>query len=375
LLLKILITIPWFTPAFKAGGPVQSINNLVAALNEGYTFYIFCSNNDLHGLPLHITQTDSWTTYNAYTQVWYAGKADRSKNLVEQVEKIKPDHIFVIGLFDWHFNLVPLFFCKGVKKILSARGMLHPGALGQKAGKKKLFLQLMKWLQLQKRIAFHATDATEAGYVISQFGEKSEVFQAGNFPRRVKPSQSPAKIKGDLTLVSIGIISPMKNTLPVLQALAHCKEVIRYDIYGPVKDTMYWEDCLQQIKLLPENIEVNYHKEITPAEVPGKLYSGHIFIMPSRSENFGHAIYEALHAGLPVITSHHTPWNDLEPQSAGLNVETVPNAISKAISFFAGMDQQQLQHWKDGAVSYAEGAVNEEELRIQYERMFGGSCE
>ncbi len=371
--MKIFITIPWFSPAFKAGGPVQSISNLVAELKEGYSFYIFCSNTDLHGLPLHITQTDSWTTYNAYTQVWYAGRTDRSKNLVEQVVNIKPDRIFIIGLFDWHFNLVPLFFCKGVKKILSARGMLHPGALGQKAMKKKMFLQMMKWIKLENRTAFHATDATEAGYVTNQFGKSSEIFQAGNFPRAVPPLPGPAKTKGDLFLVSIGIVSPMKNTLLVLKALAVCKETIRYDIYGPVKDTIYWEHCLQQIKLLPENIEVNYHKEITPSEVPGKLYAAHVFIMPSKSENFGHAIYEALHAGLPVITSNNTPWINLEPQAAGVNVKAIPDEISKAIAVFAGMDQQEFGHWKAGAVSYAERAVDEEELRIQYGRMFGKS--
>jgi glycosyltransferase involved in cell wall biosynthesis len=117
---------------------------------------------------------------------------------------------------------------------------------------------------------------------------------------------------------------------------------------------------------------VNYHKEVTPSEVPRKLYAAHVFIMPSKSENFGHAIYEALHAGLPVITSSNTPWNELELQPAGLNVQAVPAEISKAISFFAGMGQQEFEHWREGAGRYAERAVDEAVLKMAYDRMFGG---
>jgi glycosyltransferase involved in cell wall biosynthesis len=345
---------------------------MVAELDEGYEFYIFCSNTDLHDLPLHITQTDSWISYNAYTQVWYAGKDNRSKNLVEQVEKIKPGHLFIIGLFDWHFNLVPLFFCKGVKKIFSVRGMLHPGALSQKSLKKKIFLQVMKGLQLQKRTGFHATDATESGYIKNHFGEDSLVFEAGNFARRITPSPDPVKIKGQLLLISIGIVSPMKNTLLVLEALQHCREKIQYDIYGPVKDKIYWEKCLQQIKLLPANVSVQYHKEISPAEVPGKLNAAEVFIMPSKSENFGHAIVEALHAGLPVITSNFTPWHQLELQQAGFNLPADANEIGKAISYFAEMSDEDFRHWREGAKKYAEEAVDEERLKKEYAVMFGG---
>jgi glycosyltransferase involved in cell wall biosynthesis len=368
---KIFISIPWFSPAFKAGGPVQSISNMVNQLKEGYEFYIYSSNADLHGLPLHITETDSWCNYNANTKVWYAGRNDRSKNLVEQVGMIKPDKLFIIGIFDWHFNLVPLFFCKGVHKILSARGMLHPGALSQKAVKKKTFLQLMKWFGLTKRCSFHATDTVEAGYIRNHFGAYAIIHEAGNFPRWIGPGIFMHKDSGQLHLVSIGIVSAMKNILLVLQALEQCKSAVQFDIYGPVKDALYWENCLQQMKLLPPNIQVFYHKEITPDKVPEKMHASHVFIMPSKSENFGHAIYEALSGGLPVITSEFTPWNGLEVENAGLNVQNDAGTLATAINFFAGMNETAFEKWRRGAVGYAEKAVDEGRLQKEYETMFG----
>lgn len=383
----IFISIPWFLPAFKAGGPVQSIANMVKRLDQGYEFYIYTSNTDLHGLPISVAKTNDWTTYNAYTKVWYAVKANRSQNLVDEVEKIKPDCLYIIGLFDWHFNIVPLIYAKAKDKLLSVRGMLHPDALGQKAGKKKLFLQGMKWWKLEKKCRFHATDETEAAFIKNIFGAEAVVGVAGNFPNLLEPATCLEKENGILNMVSVGIISPMKNYLMVLKALKEIKAVVHYDIYGPVKEPAYWEQCLAAIQLLPPNITVAYHQELPPHKVGSKLKGHHVFILPSKSENYGHAIVEALSAGLPVITSNGVPWLGLNEARAGVNVELeiekeasgmgkesgLPGLVS-AIEFFAAMDQEEWNGYSAGSVKYIHSKINVAELRVAYGEMFGKFC-
>jgi glycosyltransferase involved in cell wall biosynthesis len=306
---KIFVSLPWFAPAFKAGGPVQSIANMVNELQDGYAFYIFCSNTDLHGEPLQISGREQWLQHNTNTKVWYNGRENRSANLMAQVKEIKPDILYIIGVFDWHYNLVPLLFAKVPRKIVSVRGSLHPGAMGQKSFKKKPFLLVMKMLKWTKWTAFQATDLAESGYIQNNLGHEAHIFVAGNFPRIIGRQQLPMKSAGELRLISIGIISKMKNILLVLQSLQHLKTLIKYDIYGPVRDVGYWESCQQQIKLLPSNIRVCYHKEVEPQKVAETLCRSHVFILPSKSENFGHAIFEAMSAGLPEITSFFNPWN------------------------------------------------------------------
>ena len=367
---KIFISIPWFHPAFKAGGPVQSIANMVAELSEGYRFYIFCGNTDLHGLPINITVTNEWVRYNAYTQVWYAGRSERSQHLTAQVEQLKPDCLYIIGLFDWHFNLVPLFFAQAARKILSVRGMLHPGALGEKALKKKVFFKAMQWLGFQKKCSFHATDALESEHIRQRLGAEVTLYEAGNFARNIGVLQLPVKEPGQLRLVSIALISPMKNILLVLEALEQTAATVLYDIYGPVKEMGYWESCLEQIRRLPGNVTVRYHKEVSPMEVPEKLMHAQVCILPSKSENFGHAIYEALSAGMPVITSKHTPWNGLEDAVAGINSETSVEALRLAIEFFAQMDNETFLKWNNGAAAYAERNMDVRGLKEAYGRMF-----
>ncbi len=45
--------------------------------------------------------------------------------------------------------------------------------------------------------------------------------------------------------------------------------------------------------------------------------SSSLFILPTYSENFGLVIAEALGCGIPVITTHGTPWGELNSHRCG----------------------------------------------------------
>lgn len=227
-------------------------------------------------------------------------------------------------------------------------------------------------LGLQKKISFHATDAEEEKYIKKVFGEDVTVLIAGNFPRKFTAVSPMAKEKGDtLKLVSIALIGPVKNHLLVLKALSTYKNKIEYHIYGPVKDMEYWQLCLDEIKKLPQNIIVEYHGEIQPQEVESCLQKGHVFILPSLSENFGHSFYEALTEGKPVISSNFTPWQNLQRAKAGINVELNSTSIRDAIDRFAEMNQAEYNLWSQGAIQYAEAALNIDAIKKQYKIIFG----
>ncbi|MDQ6902757.1 MAG: glycosyltransferase [Bacteroidota bacterium] len=368
---KIFIPIPWFLPAFRAGGPVQSIANLVKEYRDDVAYFIFCSDVDLNGAALEDIVTGEWVSYNDSTKIWYAAPEKISDTMVKQVEIIKPDVLFIIGIFSWHFNIVPLLYCKAPKKILSTRGMLHPGALSQKRWKKRIYLRLFKLLEYQHKVQFHATDEEEHRYISKYFSGIPEIFTAGNFPNKINALPFLPKQPGHLKLISVAVISPMKNILLVLQALGQVNAEIQYNIYGPVKDRGYLEKCEQQIKKLPPNIKVVIHKEIKPDKLKEALSSAHVFVLPSKSENFGHAIYEALSAGRPVITSYNTPWSKLRLSFAGINISVEDtHGLTEAINFFADIDEQALLKWQQGAIDYSEKAIDMEKIRSGYKAMF-----
>ncbi|MEO6490243.1 MAG: glycosyltransferase [Ferruginibacter sp.] len=333
-------------------------------------FRIFCGNTDLNNTTLENIKTDTWVNYNGNTQVWYASADKRSDSILKQVDIVKPDILYMVGIFSWHFNIVPFIFSKVATKIISVRGMLHPGALTQKRHKKQLFLKIARMFNLQKNAIFHATDEKEAVYIKNIFGEDIRVTIAGNFPRKLRPSPLLLKEPYKLKLLTIGLISPMKNHLLVLQSLKQCTSGVEYHICGPVKDMEYWQLCLAQIRDLPSNISVHYHGEVQPQSIEEYLAKAHVFILPSKSENFGHAIYEALSAGKPVITSFFTPWQNLETAHAGLNVELSEISIKNGIQVFVAMDETEFRSWRDSAVEYARTIINIEDIKLQYKNVF-----
>ncbi|RYZ62416.1 MAG: glycosyltransferase [Chitinophagaceae bacterium] len=371
--ITVWITIPWFFPAWRAGGPVQSVQNLVAGPVEGIEYRIYCGHAEWDGSPLPGIETGKWVPYNQHTFVWYAGPGKRRQDLVRELERVAPDILFVNGIYDWYFNILPLWVGRKMRRIVSVRGMLHPGALAQKGLKKKLFLGLWKALRLHRYLEFHAATGEEKGHIKTVFGKRVTIHVAANLPRTLEKQEIKDKIPGCLSLVTVALISPMKNILLVLEALKTVKERVEYHLFGPVIDKGYWQQCTAVIHALPPNITVHVYGGLNPADLPMALGKGHMFILPSRSENFCHAIYEALVTGKPVITSHHTPWNSLQEAKAGRNVAIKDNEdLAETIRYFAAMTGEELEEWSRGATAYANKKIDRHEIRQQYRRMFVG---
>jgi glycosyltransferase involved in cell wall biosynthesis len=105
--------------------------------------------------------------------------------------------------------------------------------------------------------------------------------------------------------------------------------------------------------------------------VQQQLTQHHYLVMLSYSENFGHAIVEALSCGTPVIIGENTPWQELEKNNAGWNVnindnENVLNAISKAITI--SNDDYRIQ--QKGSLNYAAEKCFNPNIKNKYINLF-----
>lgn len=342
--------------------------NLVQQMQGEFEFYIFTGERDLDGSLLSGVRRNAWVQFNSTTKVFYSEKENRSNVLLKEIKEINPARVFVIGLFDWHFNIVPMLYSP-VPCIVSVRGMLHTGALTQKSWKKKIFIGLFNLFGQNHKHLFHATDENEANEIKKALGTDAKIFVAGNFPR---PVDFIEKLKADkaLDLITVALIGPMKNHLKIIQSLQHVKSKINYHIYGPIKDPAYWHLCVAEKAKLPPNVELIYHGEIQPQLIPSVLGKGDVFIMPSVSENYGHSIVEALFAGLPVITSRNVPWLNLESARAGMNVDVDEKILSAAIESFAEMPDAEFQQWKMAARAYATHKTNIAEVYEAHKKMF-----
>jgi glycosyltransferase involved in cell wall biosynthesis len=292
--------------------------------------------------------------------------------------QIKPGIIFLNGLYSFSYHLKPLMAAwlyrsqnKPTKIILSPRGMLHPGALSQKRFKKWLYFLLFKLSGVSKKISWHATDEKEVHFIRQKF-KHARIDLAGNFPKLSKPQPSPYKEQGKLIMGTIALISAMKNHLEILNALKSIGGAITWHIYGPIKDQSYWQSCTSLINQLPSNIQVIYHGAINPNQVPSALETIQLFILPSKSENFGHAICEAMSAGRPVITTDTTPYSNLQHFNAGytINNQNFNEDLTKAIQLFADMETDEFNVYTENAIGYIHNKTNLQKIKSQYQNLF-----
>ena len=77
-----------------------------------------------------------------------------------------------------------------------------------------------------------------------------------------------------------------------------------------------------------------------------------LFTFPTRGENFGHVIPEALSAGTPIILSDQTPWQ--KDKSFGLQILPLNKELwVKTIEEWTNFSNDKILKRKKAALSYA----------------------
>lgn len=338
---KILLSIDWYLPGGNSGGPVSSYSNLFRLLKDDYEFYVVTRNKDYSSDEVYKgIITDSWIPINENTWVKYLCKKKLNiKNLNKIYYEFNFDSILINGVYSWYFSILPLLILKnkGIKKIISTRGMLNPQAFSSKKFKKLFFIKIANLIGLYRNIFFHATNQFEKKCIEKHILRKKNIDVIPNVPNVLPLKKKQiSKITKPIKLISLARISKEKGTLKLIRALAKINIKIKLDLYGSIYDDDYWFECQESIKKLPNNINVSYEGIIARERINDKLLNYDFFISFTEGENFGHSIFESLSVGLPVLISNQTPWKKLRQKKIGwdfnLNNEKEILSVFKDVS-------------------------------------------
>jgi len=373
---KILVFIDWYLPGFKAGGPIRSCANLVMHLSSEFYFFIVTRNSDyMDAVPYSSVNKNAWNKMPDGSSVFYISKDNLRLSIIKKIIKnSNAECIYLNNVYSFYFTLIPLWLIhrKKDKVIVSVRGMLAPGALAIKPIKKKLFLFLSKAIGLFNNVIFQASSTNEKEQIETIF-PKSRIIIAPNLPRKIllPDTNKITKSQGSVRLLNVARIAPEKNLLFALEVLKSVKEKIVFDFFGPIYDTGYWKKCKSAIANLPSNITASY-KGVADGEQIFKLIENyHFLFLPSRGENFGHIILEAMSAGLPVIISDKTPWKNLEEKKVGWDIALNNFAkFSQAIDKCASMADDEYQIYSKSSFDFASAYMNDEEKIKSSRRLF-----
>jgi len=372
--MKILVFSDWFYPGSQAGGPIQSLISLMKFSSD--KFYVVTRNTDLNSTtPYPGIRSNIWQEgFQENIQVYYLNENSLTENFIFKIHnEIKPDKIYLNSMWSPKFTILPLNASRknrwSHEVVLAPRGMLKPAAFKQKGTKKKFFLFFAKINRLYANIVWHATSEIEEAEIRLQF-PKANI--------RIAPNISNAAIsnlKKELTspfrILTVGRISPEKGYYEALNAIRKCnpKKPVQWDIVGLKENTE-----LVRVMLNAEqefsSIKIQMHGHKNQDEVKKFYEKAHIFFLPSRGENYGHAIAEALSYGTPVVISDSTPWKNLEEEFAGKVTTSNKWNLAESLDFFFNLPNDEYQLWSQGASNYAKAHVNSPETLALNKSLF-----
>ena len=283
------------------------------------------------------------------------------------------DIVHIYGI--WRPFLIKVFYiAKKLKKkiIISPIGALEPWALEQKKIKKKIAWWLYQKKILNSADIVHVTSNIEAKNLKDKkINSKIKIIGHGiNLINDFKLSYKNSLIK---KIIFFSRIHKKKGILELIEAWSNIDDKKNWilEIYGPVSDYPYFKKINKKIfeLKLGESILIknpvfnNIEKEKIFKNADG-------FILPSKSENFGISIGEALAYGLPVLTTYNTPWKIINEYKAGLVFDFSISSITFNLEKFINLTDEQRYEMGLKSIKLIKDNFLEQKIFIQYQKMY-----
>lgn len=361
--LEVLTFADVFLPGYKGGGPVKTIKNLFDQAGDNISFKLVTRDRDLGDtVPYTSVLCGEWNQIGK-ASVFYAQPGKRGYSQIAKILSEKNyDIVYLNSFFSPQFSFYPLLLAKALRRrvVLSPRGEFSEGALSLKSLKKRVYIRLYKLLRLHRGVVFQVSSRFEAQDIRRVLGPKVDVCVAEDIGAQVFGEMSHHRDPGLLRAVFVSRISPMKNLRMALESMRKVQQPLEYHIYGPLEDKNYWEQCQKVIETLPKHVKVKYKGSINPTDVVKTMSRYDAFYLPTKGENYGHAIAEALCAGLPIVIADTTPWRNLQQQGIGWDLPlNNPDAFSAVLDGLATMPEGEYHAMRERVLAWAKNKFSQ----------------
>jgi len=148
----------------------------------------------------------------------------------------------------------------------------------------------------------------------------------------------------------LGRLAPIKNLELLIAAWANSKATTQHAelvIIGDGDDSY-----IEQLKLIIKNKKLDnifFTGFLTGKVQEEVMQQLSYLVLPSKSENFGMVVTEALARQIPVIASKGTPWKELNTHRCGWWIDSDLASLSNALEAALNLDEtQRLEMGKNG---------------------------
>lgn len=212
--------------------------------------------------------------------------------------------------------------------------MLANWALGHKALKKKIAWRLYQEQDLRKAAFLLASSEFEQRDVEALLPDSRVVIVPNGCD--AAPDEYPKQeilppYPNVRWAVAMGRLHPVKGYAGLIEAWAGLAPVgWNLAIAGP-DEAGYRATLESLIKKHQMQDSIFLLGEIPDAAKWSLFDQCELFVAPSKTENFGMAIAEALQSGTPVITTTGTPWRELIERDCGWWIENEARALEQTL--------------------------------------------
>jgi glycosyltransferase involved in cell wall biosynthesis len=362
----ILTFVAYYLPGYKSGGPVRTISNMVERLGDELDFRIVTLDRDKYdSSSFEGVQINSWNNVGKASVFYMNPMSCSLKGITDLIKKTPHDMMYLNSFFNPCFTIKPLLarrlgWLPKCPVIVAPRGEFSEGALTIKGFKKESYMRIVKICGIYKDVIWQASSEHEVDDIKRALGRTAGCI-------RVAPNIASCWLGNDRSITSCSLnteeplrmvflsrVSPKKNLDFALKVLKNIKTAVKLNIYGVIDDPAHWQRCQSIISDLPSNISVKYCGPVEHDKVADVFSEHDIFFLPTRGENYGHAIIESLAAGVPVLISDQTPWKGLNEAGVGwaLPLDN-KNAFVDTIEKFAHTDLASRIDQRDRARKYS----------------------
>jgi len=228
--------------------------------------------------------------------------------------------------------------------------MLEPWSLAQKKWRKRLAMIVMFRRILNRASSLHATAVSEARQYrrigltapIAVIPNGVDLSPYGQPPKRDWLDQQWPQLAGKPYALFLSRIHHKKGLHLLVPAWARlCKKYPDWHlVIAGAGDATYEAQLRQMLVEAAIADRVTFVGAVYDDAKVQLLINSGLFVLPTFSENFGVVIAEAMAAGVPVITTHGTPWREIEELGCGLWIELDESRLYESLDRIMSMSPE-----------------------------------